>query len=310
MLLPPPSAPAVGLRKSLADPKPMSPASDQEDFLGLQRKELAADGARRQSGVHFDQVEAGKPLDFKKEGKDTEKPALPVPGKPAARPAPKAKEDADRDQLSLAITAPARSLRSLHRPSRTSRRGRTDRPNYCEPIEAPTGPRRGTAVGCVRAASPAGSEATRVASTSDHLGNESNALSIRFVDTRTRTLWMAAMASGCALVGWWMRTAGLPTRLIFLLATLLSPFSLRWVVPVAWLPLLDGAFIGGLAAIGLWCLFGVYRLVASCPCWKSKCGITRSAAALLLLMGLGAGTPANAQPPAAKSAPPGRPVPR
>ncbi len=148
---------------------------------------------------------------------------------------------------------------------------------------------------------PADSRAVVLQSTADPTGGPSSELALRFMDERSRQLWMCLAALVVAVVGWWLRRARLLTRLMFLLLTLLGPFTVRWLVPIGWLPLADGVWLGGLATAGLWLLRSVRLRVCSRPCWAGLCPPrTQTGAAIALAMLLGGLAPTLAQETTAK----------
>lgn len=118
---------------------------------------------------------------------------------------------------------------------------------------------------------PTGSEAAVLESTSDDVSESSGGLSIRFMDERSRNLWTSLAAVAVTLLGWWLRKSRLVVRLSYLLVMLLGPVSIRWLIPLSWLPMADGVWLGGLATALLWLLRGLILGICDCPCMAGWC---------------------------------------
>ena len=148
---------------------------------------------------------------------------------------------------------------------------------------------------------PTGSHSAVLQSTSD---DPAKGLSVRFMDEKTRNLWTGFAAIATAVLGWWLRKAGFTTRLLYLLVTLLGPVSMRWLVPLAWLPLADGIWLGGVTTAVLWLIRCIVVEACNCSCMATVCKPNSSVTAPLIALALlGWASTAVAQEAAAKAAP-------
>ncbi|QDT54862.1 hypothetical protein Pan44_29010 [Caulifigura coniformis] len=149
---------------------------------------------------------------------------------------------------------------------------------------------------------PTGSRSAVLNSTSDDPGR---GLSLRFMDRKTRNLWTSLAAFAVMVIGWWLRKSSMLTRLQFLLFALLGPISVRWLVPLSWLPLSDGIWLGGVATAGLWLLRCIVIGICECPCITRSCKPGNSIPVVIALLTiLGAASVGYAQPPASPPATP------
>jgi len=151
---------------------------------------------------------------------------------------------------------------------------------------------------------PTGSRSAVLDSTSDDPGE---GLSLRFMDRKTRNLWTSLAAFAVMVIGWPLRKSGMTARLLFLLLTLLGPISTRWLVPLSWLPLSDGIWLGGVATALLWLVRCIVIGIFECPCFAGSCKPRNSIPVVIaLLTVLGSASVGHAQPPASPPASPKR----
>ncbi|HVJ67284.1 MAG TPA: hypothetical protein VM510_04830, partial [Caulifigura sp.] len=143
---------------------------------------------------------------------------------------------------------------------------------------------------------PSGSSSNVLQSTSDDVNSAHAPLSLRFMETGARNLWTCLAAIVVMLAGWWLRKAGIVMRLLFLLTTLLGPISMRWLLPLSWLPIADGVWLGGMATMALWLIRGVVMAICDCPCLSRWCKPhSNVTAALMLIAAFSVATTASAQ---------------
>lgn len=115
----------------------------------------------------------------------------------------------------------------------------------------------------------------------EYHGNTTDAapaeLDLRYADRSAGRVLALAVAAGIAFFFWWLRGRPFAARARLALIVIVIPLAVMTIAPIAWLPVLDGLFLGGLIGIGLWVL---RALVLRCA---SPTGAARTAAGCLVL---------------------------
>ncbi len=118
----------------------------------------------------------------------------------------------------------------------------------------------------------------------EYHGNTTDAapaeLDLQYADRSAGRVLVLAIAAAITFFFWWLRNRSFSFRAKLALIAIIGPLALMTIAPVAWLPVLDGMFLGGLCGVGLWVLRAVVQwCAANCRC----CGFGRAAAGSLAL---------------------------
>lgn len=102
-----------------------------------------------------------------------------------------------------------------------------------------------------------------------YLGSEGNEgavdLDVTYADQGEGRLVAAAVAAGVLLLFWWLRRSSRGCRTALALVAILGPAALMSLAPAAWLFVLDGVLMGGLAGVALW------AIRCCCECCRRCC---------------------------------------
>ncbi|MEZ5943067.1 MAG: DUF1559 domain-containing protein [Planctomycetaceae bacterium] len=140
-------------------------------------------------------------------------------------------------------------------------------------------------------------------------------LQLRYADKKSAEMLLLCIVCGLALLGWWLRKSSWMVRSLWILLTVAIPWGLAPVLPTIPQMLAEAVLWGGLATIGLWCLYGLICWIPSCcrRCCGNCCKwfsskppqkvATLVALGMLLLSGSLSAQEKNVQPPAPPAEP-------
>ena len=90
-------------------------------------------------------------------------------------------------------------------------------------------------------------------------------LDLRYADRSAGRVLALAVAAGIAFFFWWLRGRSFASRARLALIVIIIPLAVMTIAPIAWLPVLDGLFLGGLIGVGLWVLRALVLRCAARP---------------------------------------------
>jgi len=132
------------------------------------------------------------------------------------------------------------------------------------------------------------------------------ALSLRFTNSTTGKTFLAAIALGITLLGWWLRNISLKWKVALLLITLLGPIALFEIAPQESSLILDGIFFGGIGMAVLWALACCVTCCLRCcqNCCASFFKTTQTSALLIIALTMFANVSSAAEPKKPAPTPP------
>ena len=133
-------------------------------------------------------------------------------------------------------------------------------------------------------------------------------LQVDYVDRDSGAAFRMFLIALLVLVGWFLRTADLKTKLSVVTLGFAIPLALIPLVPVSWQVLLDGLLFGALAATGVWFACGCATTCARRSELRRFGKISQATAAIIFAFALPGSCLAEENPPSEKSANEPRPT--